>query len=428
MLRRIATLALAICWCLSMTSISDAQRRGNAGGGGQRSRSPAARPPSRGAGQGGAGAARSGAGASQRTRSPQAGATTPPGGQWSNRTHSGKLGGADGANASQASTADKAAAGKATENRRTPTPSGTEDAAAGAAAANRNQPAASGEEGAAAGAAVANRNQPEATGAEGAAAGAAAVNRNQPEATGAQGAVAGAAAANRNQPAYSGAEGAAAGYAAVRNSFTNTNVYGAQWYGGHPGAWVAAGWAAGAAWAPTTWETVATQCGYATEGATSYNYGDNVTAQDGNVMVDGQNVGTVEEYSLEAATLADTGAAATTTDDEDWLPLGVFAMVRNEQQHPQLLVQLAINKQGVLRGNYTDEVTDHTLPIRGAVDKDTQRAAWRVGDNQTAVMEAGLVDLTGEEAPALLHKNGKTDHWLLIRLEQPQPAADATAK
>jgi hypothetical protein len=218
----------------------------------------------------------------------------------------------------------------------------------------------------------------------------------------------------------SGAGGAAAGYAAVRNSFNNPNIYGQQWYGDHPGAWAPSGWAAGAAWVPSTWGAIAGHCGYGSITPISYNYGVNVTAQDGNVMVDGQNVGTTEEFSQQAADLAETGTEAATSDTEQWLPVGVFAMVRNEQQHPQLIVQLAINKQGILRGNYTDEVSDNTLPIHGAVDKETQRAAWTVGGNKQTVMEAGLNDLTEGEAPALIHKNGKTDHWLLVRLEQPK--------
>ena len=283
-----------------------------------------------------------------------------------------------------------------------------------------NSPQASGAQGAAAGAAAANRNSPQATGAQGAAAGAAAANRNSPQVSGAEGAAAGAAAANRNEPAVSGADGAAAGYAAVRNSFNHPNVYGQQWYGDHPGAWSASSWTAGAAWAPSTWAAVASNCGYGNAAPTSYNYGVNVTSQDGNVSVDGQNVGTNEEFSQQAADLASTGADAETSDADKWLPLGVFAMVRNEKQHPQLIMQLAINKQGILRGNYTDELTDHTLPIHGAADKQTQRAAWTVGDNKQTVMEAGLSDLTDGEAPALIHKNGKTDHWILIRLEQPK--------
>ena len=33
----------------------------------------------------------------------------------------------------------------------------------------------------------------------------------------------------------------------------------------------------------------------------------------------------------------------------------MFTMVRNRHQHPQLIVQLAINEIGILRGNYTDD-------------------------------------------------------------------------
>jgi hypothetical protein len=210
----------------------------------------------------------------------------------------------------------------------------------------------------------------------------------------------------------------------VRNSFDHPNIYGRQWYGDHPGAWAASGWTAGAAWVPSTWGAIAGFCGYGNDTPISYNYGTNVIAQDGNVMVDGQNVGTTDEFSQQAADLAATGTEAETPDTDEWLSVGVFAMVRNEQQHPQLIVQLAINKHGILRGNYTDEITDHTLPIHGAVDKETQRAAWTVGGNKQTVMEAGLNDLSEGEAPALIHKNGKTDHWLLVRLEQPNPAAD----
>jgi hypothetical protein len=44
----------------------------------------------------------------------------------------------------------------------------------------------------------------------------------------------------------------------------------------------------------------------------------------------------------------------------------------------------------ILRGNYTDEITDNTFPIHGAIDKETQRAAWTVGGNKQTAMEAGL--------------------------------------
>ena len=102
-------------------------------------------------------------------------------------------------------------------------------------------------------------------------------------------------------------------------------------------------------------------------------------------------------------------------------------MVRNEQQHAQLILQLAINKQGILRGNYTDELTEQTQIVQGSVDPKTQRAAWTVGDNKLSVIEAGLSNLSQDEAPVLIHRRGLTDHWLLVRLNQPGQDANAAA-
>jgi hypothetical protein len=297
---------------------------------------------------------------------------------------------------------------------------------------NRNSLQYSGAQGAAAGAAIENRNSPQHTGAQGAAAGAAIDNRNSPQYSGAQGAAVGAAVENRNSPQFSGAQGAAAAslvgagspnYAAVRGNFNHPTVYGQSWYGAHPSAWIATGWAAGTAWTPTAWATIAGANGYENASTVSYNYGDNVTCVDNNVVVAGQSVGTAEEFAQEASDLAALGATANVTDSEEWMPLGVFAMVRDEKQHPTLILQLAVNKDGILRGNYTDEVTDNTQPIQGAVDPQSQRAAWTVGDNQFCVMEAGLVNLTQNELPALIHKNGTTQRWLLVRLSQPASGA-----
>ncbi len=216
-------------------------------------------------------------------------------------------------------------------------------------------------------------------------------------------------------------------YAMVRGNFNHPEVYGQGWYGSHPNAWSAKGWAAGTAWTPATWAVIAGANRYNSAMTVSYNYGNNVTCIDNNVVVDGQAVGTAEEFGQEAADLAELGAAANLSDTDQWMPLGVFAMVRNEQQHPSLIMQLAVNQNGVLRGNYTDEVTDSSQPIQGAVDPHTQRAAWTVGDNKFCVMEAGLSNLTQNELPALIHKNGTTQRWLLVRLAQPDSGGSETA-
>jgi hypothetical protein len=230
--------------------------------------------------------------------------------------------------------------------------------------------------------------------------------------------------ARRNQPNASGAAGAAAGYAAVRNSFDHPNLYNQQWYADHRGAWSAANWSAGTAWTLSGLAAVSSHYGYAGT-PVSYGYGNNVTYQNGNVIVDGRNVGTGEEFSQQAADLALFGQNAKIADTDEWLPLGVFALVRNVDQQPQTTVQLAINQQGILRGNYTDLVSDHALPIEGAVDKETQRAAWTIGENRNFFMEAGVKNLTDGEAPALIHKYSKTELWLLISLPQPDQGENA---
>ena len=106
---------------------------------------------------------------------------------------------------------------------------------------------------------------------------------SQPQNGGAQGAPAGPD-ANRNMPAATGAASAVAGYEAVRNSFNASNVYRPQWWRDHPETWVPAGWVAGAAWHPTPWGAIANFCGYGNAVPISYNYGVNVTAQNGTCL------------------------------------------------------------------------------------------------------------------------------------------------
>ena len=41
--------------------------------------------------------------------------------------------------------------------------------------------------------------------------------------------------------------------------------------------------------------------------------------------------------------------------------------------------QLAVNKDGTIRGNYYDGLMDTTSPVYGSVDKKTQRAGLTIG-------------------------------------------------
>ncbi len=233
-----------------------------------------------------------------------------------------------------------------------------------------------------------------------------------------------------------GPQGVAAGFArvtpssryttaaAVRTNYNHWGVYGRGWYTAHPGAWYAAGWATGAAWRAATWNSVGDWLGYASATPVYYDYGNNVTYENNNVYVNGQDEGTTQQYYEQASELAQAGATAEAPADGQWLPLGVFALTKPGQSNSVVTIQLAVDKQGVIRGNYTDTKTDKTMVIQGSVDKQTQQVAFTVGDNKSNLIETGLYNLTKDEAPVLIHVgDNKTEQWLLVRLKQNQDAA-----
>jgi hypothetical protein len=214
---------------------------------------------------------------------------------------------------------------------------------------------------------------------------------------------------------------------AVNGNFTRWNCFAPGWYGRYPGAWFPGRWAiASTAWAMTTWAVAGSYCGCG--GAPAYyDYGENVIYQDGDVYYGDQPVATAAQYYAQACEIADAGA---TPQNEDWLPLGVFAVVAEGQTQAERIVQLALNKDGILRGNLYDTLTDSTLPIVGAVDKQTQRAAWKLEGKQSVVVETGLYDLTNDEVPVLVHFGpDREETRTLVRLQPSQEEiSSATAQ
>ena len=207
----------------------------------------------------------------------------------------------------------------------------------------------------------------------------------------------------------------------VRRDFHGRDFYSADWYRRYPGAWYPRAWTGDEAWAAATWDSMNNWLGYANTQPTYYDYGNNVTYQDNSVSMNGQDMGTPDQYYQQAQDLASTGASAPSGDDQQWLPLGVFAMTHDQQTKANLILQLAINKQGIIRGNYTATLTNDTKPVNGSVDKKTQRAAWTIGDNKDNVIETGIYNLTKDEAPVLVHfGKDKTEQWLLVRVKQDQ--------
>lgn len=206
----------------------------------------------------------------------------------------------------------------------------------------------------------------------------------------------------------------------VRAGFVHRTVFTPTWYRTHPAAWVTAGWVAGRAFATPQFTTVSTFVGLPPE-PVYFDYGTNVVYNEGAVYVDGEKVASEEEYYAQADRLAAAGREAKADDEGEWQPLGVFAMVRGDEETSDKVFQLAMSKAGVIRGNYYDAFTDTVLPVYGQVDKKTQRAAWTVGEKKTVVYEAGIANFTRDETPVLVHfGKDNTQQFVLVHIPQPE--------
>jgi hypothetical protein len=240
-----------------------------------------------------------------------------------------------------------------------------------------------------------------------------------------------------------GAHGYGAGYA---HGYAN-GAYHGSW--GYPGAWGCPGWSEGAAWTMMGVSTLTTFLGLGMIAASSHGSGSknsgnvtNITYEGDNVYMDGQPCGTATQYYNQAQQLAAQASAqpkyvqndyssyyanlppnnqtpAQPDPNEKWEPLGVFALAEPGQTQSNMLLQLAINQAGIVRGNYMNQLTNEKSQVYGALDKKTQRISWTIGQNNTTVFDTNLATLVQKDSQVLVHYGPtNTQEMALIRLAQ----------
>jgi hypothetical protein len=101
--------------------------------------------------------------------------------------------------------------------------------------------------------------------------------------------------------------------------------------------------------------------------ADTYDYGNSITYQGDQVYYGSQPVASTGEYYQQANNLANNSSPP--ADDSQWMPLGVFAVLEGDSKTPSMTFQLAVNKQGVIRGNATKSGSDSSQLIQGSVDR-----------------------------------------------------------
>ena len=178
-------------------------------------------------------------------------------------------------------------------------------------------------------------------------------------------------------------------------------------------------------WSSATWNSLENFVSVPTN-PTYVDYGMNVVYEGDTVYLDNQPF-PAEQYDapiMEAATNVKQPAPPLPPSDPnqptEWMPLGVFALAQEERGDPVMFFQLSINRDGIISGAFQSTITNDTRPVAGQVEKASQRAAWRVGDNTETIFETTLGNLTQDVSPIAVHfGNSRTQTWLLVRMPTP---------
>lgn len=200
------------------------------------------------------------------------------------------------------------------------------------------------------------------------------------------------------------------------------------WYAHHRGAW-GGGWGWGNPWRTATWGAAAAWLGLSAAEPIWGGYGptntvvydtDNELLNAAAPEPEGANLSAEALASQTAAAHSLAGEnAADNEPNESFLPLGVFTLAPENQTEATAMLQLAVSKQGALRGTYYDLLADTEQPIRGSVDKPSQRVAWTVGSQGKIAFQTALPVLTEASGPVSVHyENGQTRQWVIARYAQ----------
>ena len=216
----------------------------------------------------------------------------------------------------------------------------------------------------------------------------------------------------------------------LRNNYSQRygNAFNRNWWGNHRyinnywggyGGWGGYGW--GYWWGPATWLALSSWIPWGWGAPLYYDYGSNFYYDNGFVYLNDRRLCSAPEYYDQAVQIIDKAPKVEDNKDQ-WLPLGVFAVTQDASKPSDMVLQLAVNKEGVIRGTYFNSKDNKAKPIKGMVDKESERAVWTFADkNKNAViMETGIYNLTKDETGVLVHfGKEQTQEWLMIRLNEP---------
>ncbi len=223
----------------------------------------------------------------------------------------------------------------------------------------------------------------------------------------------------------------------LRNSYSQrySNAFNGNWWNNHSylnnyggyGGW--GGYGRGYWWGPATWLGLSSWIPWGWGSPLYYDYGSNFYYDNDSVYLNGRRLCSAPEYYDQAVQIIDKAPKVTNNKDQ-WMPLGVFAVTQDAKKASDMVFQLAVNKEGAIQGTYFNSDDNTAKPIKGMVDKESERAVWTFADkNKNAViMETGIYNLTKDQTGVLVHfGKERTQEWLMVRLNEPSDKEKQTA-
>ncbi len=210
---------------------------------------------------------------------------------------------------------------------------------------------------------------------------------------------------------------------AARSAFQDYSAFSPAWFAQRPKAWNTRGYVRDV-WSTPSWTEVTDWLGGDLPDY-QYMYGGDLIYDGNTVYLCGRPVAAADKYYDSAVNIARKGVSNRTRQgaapnaDSQWLPLGVYQATRGGDKSNVMLFQLAVNKAGVVRGNYYDPAYKNVQLLEGSVDKGTERVAWIVADRPNVVFDVLLYNLTQPETSMLVHLGkDKQEQWTFVRLDQ----------
>lgn len=210
--------------------------------------------------------------------------------------------------------------------------------------------------------------------------------------------------------------------ALVRRNFNHWNCFRTNFFRRYRYGWWYPGWYDYWAWG---YYDYSDWCGYWDEAdcedkPVEYAYGNSIRYNGDTVYYGSKPAASASAYYEQAKKLATSVSPSSKEQPKKdaWKPMGVFSLTQGNQTNSNSIFQLASNKQGVVRGNYYNPLTDEVKPVQGKINMKNKRVAWTISGNNEIVYDTGLANLLSDQSTLLIHfGKDQTQQWDLIRLK-----------